>query len=80
MRKVIYAVDEEGYTVAVVEDDTIVHAYSATNNPWDSQGPVLAHGIPPETLARWAKQTAREMAAEREIDSVEPSQETCLRG
>lgn len=63
MRVVTYQVDEKGYTVAVLEEGEIVHLYEATNNPLDSQGPVVEVGkVPLVTLRSWARQTALEIA------------------
>ena len=75
VRAVIYQADEWGYTVAVVEEGRIVHEYSATNNPLDSQGPVLAEGVSLETLQRWAEQTAREIAEEWGTDLIGPDED-----
>ena len=69
-KEVIYQVDESGYTVAVVEEGTILEEYSATNNPWDSQGPVVTDGVPLETLQRWAEETAWEMAQRWDTELV----------
>lgn len=80
MRNVIYAVDEEGYTVAVLEEGKILHLYGATNNPLDSQGPVLAEGVPLGTLRRWARETAEEMAREWGAEMEGPSEDAMLRG
>ena len=75
---VIYQADEWGYTVAVVEEGRIVHEYSATNNPLDSQGPVLAEGVSLETLQRWAEQTAREIAEEWGTEFIGPDEDMTL--
>ena len=81
MKVVIYQADEWGYTVAVVETEEarIVHEYDATNNPWDSQGPVVVDGVPLEILQRWAEQTAREIAEECGTDLVGLDQDMSLR-
>ena len=80
MKVVIYQADEWGYTVAVVEGGRIVHEYTATNNPWDSQGRVVVNGVPLKILQRWAEQTACEIAKERGTDLVGPDQDMSLRG
>ena len=75
MKAVIYQADEWGYTVAVVEGSEVVYEYSATNNPLDSQGPVVAEGVSLETLQRWAEQTAREIAEEWGTEFIGPDED-----
>ena len=70
IKEVIYQVDESGYAVAVMEEGRILEEYNATNNPWDSQGPVVTDGVPLETLQRWAEETAREMANRWDTEPV----------
>lgn len=71
-KEVIYRVDESGYTVAVVEEGRVLEDYSATNNPWDSQGPVMEDGVPLATLRRWAEETAWDMAKRWDTELVAP--------
>ena len=78
IKEVIYQVDESGYAVAVMEEGRILEEYMATNNPWDSQGPVVTDGVPLETLQRWAEETAWEMAERWDTELVAPDRDGIL--
>lgn len=78
MKTVVYQADEKGYSVVLqYEDGEKRFLYSATNNPLDSQGPVLpkGRGVPLETLQRWAKETADDLAEEWGGLAVEASED-----
>ena len=78
--KVIYEVKKWGYTVAVVAEGKIAYLYSATNNPPDSQGPIVADGVPLQTLQRWARETARELAEAWQAEFVVFREKVSVRG
>lgn len=67
-----YSVNEYGYGVVVYDADSDeIDRYDAGNHARDSQGYVERghpERLPKHTLRRFAKQTALEIAAERQVD------------
>jgi hypothetical protein len=72
MRSIIYAATKIGYCVQVIENGEIVHEYAAGNHQNESQiviDPQSPNAVKLTQLKRWARQTAKEIAAERGIPS-----------
>ena len=70
MKNVIYAANDQGYCVQVIDGGMVVYEYTAGNCQTESQT-VLAPGSPVAVsrsqLRRWAKQTADQIANEWRI-------------
>ena len=70
MRSIIYAATVYGYCVQAIDGGQIVHEYTAGNHQGESQtfvDPRSPNAVRLSQLKRWAKQTAGEIAEEREI-------------
>lgn len=70
MRAVIYAATRSGYCVQVIDGGEVVYEYTAGNHQRESQtavNPCSPNAVRLSQLKRWAKQTAGEVANEREI-------------
>jgi hypothetical protein len=70
MQSVIYAATRYGYGVQVIDGGEFVHEYTAGNCQQESQAVVALSSLNVVKLAqlrRWAKQTAGEIAQERNI-------------
>lgn len=67
---ILYAADEDGYTVRVMEGNETVDEYNSGNNPFESTSwidPADLDAVPVRTLRRYARETALDMAQEHGI-------------
>lgn len=65
-----YVVEDGQYSVFVYKENTEISSYTAGNSPDDSQvylDPENPNALSRETLEKYAKQTALEMAGEYDI-------------
>jgi len=70
MSSVIYAATRCGYSVQAIDGGEIVYEYTAGNHQKESQAvvdPRSPNAVNLRQLKRWAKQTADQIAEEREI-------------
>lgn len=68
---VAYAANDYGYTVQVFDGSEILDEYNAGNSPHDSTAVDHEAPLTLATLRRMARRTARDIAAERGIVSIE---------
>jgi hypothetical protein len=70
---VSWSANEDGYEVTVVDGCNVLDHYTASNNPYDSQQacPPDESPVPLRTLRKYARQTAKEVAAEHGISNIE---------
>jgi sugar phosphate isomerase/epimerase len=70
MKTIIYAANECGYVVQVLEGNKIIHEYRADNSRYDSQQsvPLDSNSVESlQTLQKYAKESALELADEYKI-------------
>lgn len=74
---VLYAADEDGYTIRVMSDTVTLSEYNGGNSPYDSKvwmDPADPEAEPVDILWHFAKQTALEIGQENGI----PPQYVCI--
>jgi len=70
MKNVIYAANDQGYCVQVIDDGTVIYEYTAGNCPTESQAvlnPDSSGAVSRSQLRRWARETADQIANEWRI-------------